>query len=376
MDFILIIGIFEALTLAFLVFFKRNRNVSDSILASFFLLFAINITLIIIETYNRNNSYPFPAFINTTAPFILLHGPVLWFYIYSQTKQNFKIKPVYFIHLLPFVAMIIDHAVQFYFLPVEEKIYIATTEIFKEYFTYPLWVFMITLSPLIYFSWGIRMLNQYNKRIKYFLSQTEHFDFKWLKQLLYIITIIYCLVNLSFIIDVIFPLASFNVLQYSAFILASLFILFMGIYGRRQSNLFKSKVIKVNLSEVSVNGEKGILEKEDKDFIIKLQNYMNTEKPYLNPDITLANLSEQLKVSAEYLSEILNKKLNKKFFDFINYYRIEEFKNQLQLEKNKKLTLTGIAMNSGFNSKATFNRVFKTHTHITPSQYKLSVSEK
>lgn len=91
MDFVFIIAIFEALTLAFLVYYKKKPNASDKILAIFFLVFGINILLSYIETYDRNNDYPFPAFINTTAPFFLLHGSVLWLYIKSQTKQKFKI---------------------------------------------------------------------------------------------------------------------------------------------------------------------------------------------------------------------------------------------------------------------------------------------
>ena len=376
MELLLIIGVFEAISLGLLLFLKKKRNASDSILASFFLLFGINILLSYIELYNRKNGYPFPAFINTTAPFILMHGPILWFYIQSQTKQKFQFKPIYLLHFIPFIGMLIDHAFQLYFLPVEEKIHIVTNETFKDYFTYPLLVIVITISPLVYFSWGIRILNIYNSKIENFLSHTELFDFRWLKKLLIIIIILYCLVNFSFLIDIIVPLASFSVLQYIAFSLASLFILFMGIFGQRQNNLFKSEVIKVDLDKLYEDKKISKLEKEDKEFIVKLHEFMRTKRPYLETEITVSGLSQQLNISIEYLSEMLNRRLNINFFDYINQYRVEEFKKEVRKPENQHLTLTGIALNCGFNSKASFYRVFKKNTNTTPSLYKQELSEK
>lgn len=376
MEFLFIISIFEAFSLALFVFLKKQRSVSDNVLTSFFLLFGINILLFYIEYYNRQNNYPYPYFINTTAPFILLHGPVLWMYIQSQTAQNFKFKPIYILHFIPFLGMALDHCLQIYFLPDNEKIQIAKTEAFKEFISYPIWVVAITLSPLLYFTWGIRIINEYNRKIQNFLSHTEQYNFNWLKQLLWIIIIIYCLINISFIVDIIYPLASFNFLQLIAFVGASLLVLSLGIFGHRQNNLFQSETIKVNLEELSQSKT----DKQDKnvedDFVSMLEKFMITEEPYLNQDITLSFLSEQLNVSAEFLSETLNKRMNVKFFDYINHYRVEKFKQEIEKPENQNLTLTGIALNCGFNSKATFYRVFKNYTNTTPSLYKQEVSER
>jgi len=376
MDFLLIIGVFEAFSLGLLLFLKKKRNASDSILASFFILLGINILLSYVELYNRKNGYPYPAFINTTAPLILLHGPTLWLYIQSQTKQNFKFKLIYFLHFIPFLGMLVDHCLQYYFLPAEIKIQIAINQSFKECFTYPIWVLIITISPLVYFSLGIRMLNNYNKKIENFLSHTERYDYRWLKQLLITITILYCLINFSFIIDIIYPLASFNVLQYIAFIMASLFVLFMGIFGHRQNNLFDSEIINVNLEDLSPSNKKKTEKDEMNNFIPKLQHFMQTEEPFLNENITLSALSEQLNVSTEFLSKTLNERLNIKFFDYINHFRVEKFKQEVEKPENKNLTLTGIASNCGFNSKATFYRVFKKIMNITPNLYKQELSKK
>jgi AraC-like DNA-binding protein len=101
---------------------------------------------------------------------------------------------------------------------------------------------------------------------------------------------------------------------------------------------------------------------------------MKAEKPHLDPDINLSLLSGKLKVSSEYLSSILNSRLNKSFFDFINHYRVDEFKRLCKDPGKKNLTLISLAYESGFNSKATFNRVFKREMNCTPSEYYSRVS--
>ena len=71
-----------------------------------------------------------------------------------------------------------------------------------------------------------------------------------------------------------------------------------------------------------------------------------------------------------YLSQIINDSLQKNFFDFINFYRIEESKNYLSDSKYKKLNILEVLYEVGFNSKSTFNKVFKEHTGLTPTEYR------
>ena len=100
---------------------------------------------------------------------------------------------------------------------------------------------------------------------------------------------------------------------------------------------------------------------------------MKDQKPFLDPALNLARLSDQLDVTPEYLSKILNTHLNRSFFDFVNRYRTDEFKQRCQEGSSGKLTLMGMAYECGFNSKATFNRVFKNLTGVTPGEYVRSV---
>jgi AraC-like DNA-binding protein len=93
-------------------------------------------------------------------------------------------------------------------------------------------------------------------------------------------------------------------------------------------------------------------------------------KPYLNHLLTLDNLASQLSMGSRNLSSIINRHFGKNFFEFINYYRVEESKRLLLLEENKTVTMLDIMDKAGFNSKATFNTFFKKLVGVTPTQFR------
>jgi len=369
---ILLIGVFEGIFLAALLYTKKKRSVSDFILASFFLVFAVNILLSYIEAYNRQNGFPYPAFIFTAAPFLLLHGPLLWLYVKSLTDQYFRFKPLYLLTLLPFAAMIVDQSINVYGLPTQQKIDFVMSEAFKKMFSYPLFLLLIALTPIFYFSLGIKLIKGYKDKIENYFSQTSGIDLKWLNLILISWISLCIVINSFFVIDLFVPIAPFGLMQFLSFVVAAVYVVFIGFYGLRQDNIFLTRTINLNLEKTIAHQPDSYskpLKEDEKAFIQSLLKYMSEQKPYLQPEITLKGLSDELNVSSEYLSEIINTDLNKNFFDFINYYRIEEFKNQCKNNKNKHLNIIGIAFNCGFNSKATFNRVFKKATGLTPSEY-------
>ncbi|MEO1054339.1 MAG: helix-turn-helix transcriptional regulator [Bacteroidota bacterium] len=100
-----------------------------------------------------------------------------------------------------------------------------------------------------------------------------------------------------------------------------------------------------------------------------LEGAMLKDKLYLNPQLKLNDVVEHIEVPQKTVSAVLNQHLNMSFNEFINYYRIEEVKSRLLSQDSEKLTITGIAYECGFNSQATFQRVFKNVTSITPKEF-------
>ena len=119
---------------------------------------------------------------------------------------------------------------------------------------------------------------------------------------------------------------------------------------------------------------KSLAQTQDKNYQIeetddKLLDYIEKEKPYLNPELSLQELADLVGEKRYFLSIVINQKHNKNFFEFINSYRVEEVKAIIANPENKNLKLIAIALDAGFNSKASFNRIFKQMTNMSPSQY-------
>jgi len=121
----------------------------------------------------------------------------------------------------------------------------------------------------------------------------------------------------------------------------------------------KPKYIKSSLSDL------------DKDkYRKKLESYIELEKPYLAPDLTLFELAKHIGIPSHHLSQLLNTHLNQNFFDFINFYRIEESKRLLSDPNSENKTILEILYETGFNSKSVFNTTFKKQTGMTPTQFR------
>ena len=116
--------------------------------------------------------------------------------------------------------------------------------------------------------------------------------------------------------------------------------------------------------------KKTLLDEEaEANYKAKLQQLIETEKSHLNPDVSLRLLAGELGIHANQLSWLLNDGFGKNFNEFINHYRVEEFKTLAKLPENAHLTIMSIAYDCGFNSKTVFNTYFKKETGLTPKQF-------
>ena len=101
----------------------------------------------------------------------------------------------------------------------------------------------------------------------------------------------------------------------------------------------------------------------------RIIDYLENEKPFTNPEYNLQSMMQDLDLSQQHLSQTINEQLGKNFYQLINKYRVSEFKRLLRQPEAGQFTILSIAYAAGFNSKSSFNRVFKEITGRTPSQY-------
>lgn len=117
----------------------------------------------------------------------------------------------------------------------------------------------------------------------------------------------------------------------------------------------------------------GLTDETAEQHLRALLRLMEQKKIYRNCALTLTELSAELSVSPHNLSEVINTKLRKNFYDFVNGYRLDEVKKDLADPSKQHLKILSLAFDAGFNSKATFNTLFKEQTGTTPSEYRKTV---
>ena len=378
MNAIFLIGSVQAFFFSVLIFSKKRKNLHDKILAIWIL--AMGLQLLMKYIYSQELYIDIPWILGLNVGFPLLHGPFLFLYINSLTNNYKKLRLVDYAHFIPFVIMYI-FLTPVLFLDAESKIniFVQAQDYDKKYL--PLFV-MIILSAPIYIMWSLYALKKHQSNILKFFSFNEIVGLKWLYYLTIGLGAIWVAIFIAYILTYAFGIIElFNrdILIYLVFVV---YVFIMGYKGFKQGSIFidinpallKSKEISQNI-EVKTkefeNKEKATDKIKDADEIVKkLKDYMLKEKPFLEEKLSIVQLSESLGIQYYILSQVINEKMKQNFFDFVNTYRVNEAKEKLCDPKFDHYTILGIALDCGFNSKASFNRIFKIKTSETPSQYR------
>ena len=117
----------------------------------------------------------------------------------------------------------------------------------------------------------------------------------------------------------------------------------------------------------------GLGDREAEQLEESLLRVMDTERPWKDSELTLAQLADRLDTTPHKLSEVLNSEIGQTFYDFVNGYRVREVQRRIQAGEARTLKMLALALDAGFASKSTFNEVFKKHTRQTPSGFRQAV---
>ena len=299
--------------------------------------------------------------------FILAIGPSLYFYTRSTLFKNFKFGKLDYLHFLPALVGFGFYLYLFLSSPSIKDQYLVTP--YDTVFSHLEQIAAILLTlHYAYFSFRIlRLSNKVsveNGKSNSYLQWHRKLSVALLSLVIFWALII--LVNLNF-----YQMGVTEITYYPLWMAISLFIYWMAyqiIFNPRY--FFNSHGILATQNGNRLNQE---FITEYKTWLLDL---MQEEKPYLDPNLNLNKLAELLELNPKDLSVVLNIGLGKNFYDFINQYRIEEVKEQLLDPKNNILTNVGVAYDSGFNSKSTFNALFKKYVKMTPKDYKKKFSNR
>jgi len=360
---ILIFGL-QALVLSVLLLIKRPRRQSNFLLALvlfFFALMTVNIGMAnFLCFYDLIQVF---RYVQLELLFGL--GPSLYLFTKSITDPDYRISPKEYIHFLPVVLEFIFYRTDFYRLG-SNGLYQTPVHPFTIIYLIEQWLGTASIS--IYVLLSVRVLIKYQKWIKSKYSNLKNISLGWLRIPVFIYSGYWIVWIILSQIDLhVFQNAFRDFYFLPTHIGLSIITTWIGFKGYIKSQTEVSGFLKTS-SKASLETEIIPTNPEEAKLITEL---MNTQKPYLNPDLDLHKLSDLAKLNPKITSRIINKDLHMNFYEFVNKHRVEEFKQRLQQSNRDQLTLLGHAFECGFNSKSTFNHIFKKNTGQTPREYYL-----
>lgn len=367
MEVVLNIGIVLSFFLGILLFSKKDKVLTDNILSLWLVVIGIHLTGYFLNYKGYWDIYP--HLIGITAPVPLLYGPFLFLYVLYSIKSEKHLLKRDYIHFVPALVSYL-YMMPFYFTySAEEKVQVDKGLI-DDYGVFSI-ILLISfiVSGITYAILAYRMLRKRHKIVEDNYSYSNRIDMNWLRFAILGIGSVFITAAVVIIFREMlgfqFPFNA-DILFYSIIVG---FVVFIGYSGIRQQDLFTNKVkseedlVKVEAEYIRSSLKQEIAVSKHGELL----ELMEKDKPYLNPKLTLSDLANSLSLSSNHLSQIINQYEQVNFHDFINKYRVEEFIQRVQ--SNKNFNILAHALDSGFNSKSSFNSVFKKYKSVTPSQY-------
>lgn len=350
-DIICYIGVTQSLFLAFALQILINKNRSANRVLS-----ALLITTVIMLLTRTSHLRSMGRILYTANTVMFLFGPLIYLYIRQLTFEEQTKKKFSFYHYIPaivYLALVIYNL----FLEVKE-----INHNIKTY--YPSLEMLAVILNFYYLFKSHKLIKLYQKNEKNNISYNQNVT-SFLHSFtigLFIAFLLWfiCLLNVAFI-KLNLPFIHYQIVW--AAIITLVYII--GYYSLKQPEIFKIK-LKTDKEKIEKN-------RMNNNHIIQLQKelklLMDKEKIYLDNQLTLLNLAEKLNTSSNNISWLLNSVYNSTFYEYINRYRIKDFISKVKNGEHKKHTVLSLSIDSGFNSKSTFNRVFKAEMNDTPTNY-------
>jgi AraC-like DNA-binding protein len=350
-----LVGLFAA---ALLLGSPRADKIANRFLAMLMVVSAFNIlhpTLALLGPH---------AFIRATylaEPVQFLMAPLIATYVSQLMNHDHHFRPVFLLHLAPFAAVI-----AFSLSPLPGILNRGTDFPVS---TVVLWVLLLA-QLFEYVIPAFRKLERYRAALLQQVSNTAGIDLGWVRWLMHVIYGLYG----SYVLILIFVVHRVDPLHVRLFLSAALcaYICALAYRGILQQETPRLETASEVPASESAKYQRGTVPPEEAlELRRRLERAMETERLYLDPDLDLSALAARVGAARNQLSYVINQNFGRNFYDFVNEYRVREVLRLMEdgsRENDKMLTL---AFDAGFNSKPTFNAVFKKITGRTPSDYRL-----
>lgn len=293
-------------------------------------------------------------------------APALYLAITQFTTPGSRFNKKDYLHFIPFAIFLLFMVPLLYFpqykLPVN----------LPQQLSRPIGMVMywsVKVQLLVYWVLSFYILVKHRRHIRLVVSNTAPVSLNWLKYLL--LTTGGML--LLFYISAIFQVSLSPVVIPACYLVGSLAILYCMLAQKEIFPYQKTELNSISELIIEQDNAKAVKQRlgDEQSQILKsrLEHLMATKKLYLDNELSLPQLAEIMELSVHDLSYLLNERIGTNFYQFVNMYRVEEAKQIMLSDKYRHLNILGIAYSAGFNSKTTFNTMFKKQTGLSPSQF-------
>jgi AraC-like DNA-binding protein len=340
--------------------FRANRYLAGLIIAMTVRLFNAFLTRSVV-----------PGTVPVTGRFtiflIFAFLPLLYFYVRALTEPEFFFRPAHLAHFIP-AGLAFLYTVPFYAAA------LLAPETARSYGQSWAWETtavngLVLLQQLIYGIWIIRVVSSYRRRIADLVSSLERIRLSWILWLLGVLVVL-----TLFVFGIVIyrlaggssaPLFAQRDVIYSA--IMALTIYAAGYFALSQPEVFSPPLARAAVKKYESSS---LSPAKAEESLRLLTAMMENDALYRDENLSLPSLAEKAGLSVGHLSQVINERLGKNFYDFVNGYRVEEACRRLRDPRTRSQKIITVAFDVGFNSKAGFNRVFKKQTGLTPSAYR------
>ncbi|WP_299883539.1 AraC family transcriptional regulator [uncultured Lacinutrix sp.] len=357
LTFLELLSGFSAIMIGFLFLTVKSKNQIANI---FMALFMWSLAWIILSNmlidFVEENILDFPHFIDFDV--ILLIIPSLFIYIIITINKSFN---VWFLLLfLPGIIFNIFHFEEDSILDIISAL-----------------LFPLINLPLMIIAY--RILIKHKMKVANYYSELEYKTMSWIKSIIITVLILHFFILFSEVAESLNEILG-DLFMYLEVFTVLFIVYWVGYNGFFQAQLFSESGSKENLLQELVSKEKETqkelaidteVQKRFEDIRLKIK----TEKLFQNPSLNLRTLAIGIGIKEKELSKLINQCSETNFYQFINHFRVEEFKNLIASPKAKQMSILGLAQEAGFSSKSTFYSAFKTLEGMTPKQYELSLNK-
>lgn len=358
---IILLGVLQGFIVSYLLYFVAKGKTSNKLLAVFIALLSLA-SFCLYSSYCDWYGNHLLRFISELVPLIIVMpcGPLLYFYIRSFLDSGFTItkqrKWQFVTVVIDFVPAVIAQifviGVLLNVIPNKPAPWANVIDTYNVYSDIPRW-----LSLAWYVFLSIRYLKQYQEK------NGKSPGLAWLKQMTSLM-LVFLGIWFLFLVPYIIPEYSNRLLDildwYPIYLPMTILIYWFGIKGLIISYQETGEKRPVNNLPIE----------QAEDLLLQLKKSMEQERLYLDTELNLTGLAKHLGIPPKQLSAVLNQHLHKNFNEFVNEYRVELFKEKWLNGESGAYTITGIAYDCGFSSQATFQRVFKQVTGVSPTEFK------